>query len=42
MFENRSGVRVHTHEDTQVEPGSGKEPGPGREPMGSNFFFKEN
>lgn len=39
MFESKLGVRGHTHEDTQVEPGSGKEPGPGREAMGSNFVF---
>lgn len=41
MFESRSGVHGHTHEDTQVEPGSGKEPRPGREAMGSNFAFKK-
>lgn len=39
IFESRSGVCGHIHEDTQVEPGSGKEPGPGREAMGSNFVF---
>lgn len=37
MFESRSGVRGHTHED--IQPGSGKEPGSGRQVMESNFFF---